>query len=274
METLLRTLNVYIKKGDNLDEDAFLVDIMHLVGKYVRSTFKDKGFRVPLFFGDSAGAGLRAEDILERLVEHRLMVQCCLAPDGLTWKELVAPLLDGAQYGDDVVSMDRLYPIQYMPKVSRAAKRLRVNVSEAELMARKVVHPVDLPRLAAGMQSGRIYRLRGSRSGSADNLFRQPRFLLEFQQTCWIKEGVAFADLVDEVQKSVKHGDVVLLLIALTLSPELQMWVGRGVLTLKPGVCSPGAGNSLLYRAAGEKQWTMQSAQAPGQSRSLMWRKG
>jgi hypothetical protein len=89
MEKLLRSLNVYIARGEK--EGEFRVRIMRFIEKYLHLKF-GSNFRVPLFFGDSAAA--KARDVLEWLLEHRIILQFCLGADSQTLKDLAHPLQD------------------------------------------------------------------------------------------------------------------------------------------------------------------------------------
>ena len=68
MQSLLRSLNVYIEPGKENDE--FYVEIMKFIQRFVQ--FKYAGnIRVPLFFGEFAGT--QADQALERIVEYHII---------------------------------------------------------------------------------------------------------------------------------------------------------------------------------------------------------
>ena len=80
LEMLLGRLNVYITKpGQPIQgmPDAFYICHMKMIEKFARERYSSD-YRVPLFFGGEA-YGIRAEDLLEKMVEQRLIVQTCMS---------------------------------------------------------------------------------------------------------------------------------------------------------------------------------------------------
>ena len=242
MEMLLRSLNVYIVPvgGDNAAGE-FFVEVMEFIAQYVRLKFANDN-QVPLFFGDSTCPGIKAEEVLERLVEHRIIAGLCLGPKAQTWKQLARPLLDDISFCDSPVCIDRARPMSRMPKFGgNNITPLPANISENDMLNMSVINPSDLTRVMTEiMLSPRIYR-PGDKSKSADTFIKQPDFLLEIQDKSGIADGLQFAQICKDMGKSLQRGNVVLLFIAIKLGTEVAGWAGKGVLTLKPGVYRRGA---------------------------------
>ena len=269
METLLQSLNVYIRPG--LEEGQFYVEVVQFVERYVQAKY-DRDFRVRLLFGECESPGGQAQCVLERLVEHRIIVDACLGPETQTWKQLAHPLLDNIEYGKEMVHIDRGAPIVMIPKfTNRTHKQLDANITEWDVLNMATLHHESLTWvMTAVVRSGRIYRPR-EMSRSADTFIKQPRFLLEIQDKSGVSAGLTFLDIIAEAGKCVQKGAVVLLIIHLKLSDEVAAWVGNGVLTLKPGNYSRGDDGSLLgwdangetYLIASGKQRTSKAGKKP-----------
>ena len=200
MDQLLRSLNVYIStSSDSAGEGTFNVVMMRFIQQFVRDNYGDKDFRVPLFLGDSGGAGLDAADVLERLVEHRIIVEACLAGRDVTWKSLMSPMLDDSAHGDDFVVLDRHAPLRMMPSANSTVKeRLGDNVTEEDVLRMLMIHPDDLTRVVVEiLRSGCFWRPR-AQSKSADTIGKQQRFTLELQQKSGMTAGLTFGDLLAE----------------------------------------------------------------------------
>jgi hypothetical protein len=108
--------------------------------------------------------------------------------------------------------------------------------------------------MAQVAQSCRIYRPR-DQSSSADTFIKQPGFILEIQDKSGVGGGLDFA-IVNEVGKSARSSDVVLLFVAIRLSPTLDGLVKDRVLTLKPGISSEGAGFLFYRESCDSTEWT------------------
>lgn len=257
MEHLLRHINVYIDRHDQRD-DQFLVAIFEFAAMYARQNIG--GFRARLYLGDCAGAGLDAAEVLERLVEHVIIVRSCMAPPRrtTTWRQLAFPLLNDISHCDQKVCIDQNCPLQRIPGVGgEGVRRLGEGISKSKILARKCIHPLDLPRVMEASECNRIYRPR-DKSASADTFVKQKDFVLEIQDKCCLTTVLAFNAIRAEVGKSLQSCDVVLLFIAMKLGSEVSQWVGPGVLTLTAGWYAPSSAShaQLLYAALGSDQWT------------------
>ncbi|CAE7372202.1 unnamed protein product [Symbiodinium microadriaticum] len=267
VEKLLSVLNVYITRGPGALENAaevkdvsFYIDIMDFIKVFVMETY-EQNFRTPLFFGDSAGAGLSADDVLERLVEHRIIVQACLA-DKTTWKALLSPLLDKSKHAGKGVQLDKHAPIKWMPAATAACK---VNVTnedtEEQVLQRSTIPPQSLTKVVNDkLRSNRIYRPR-PKSKSADTIIKQEDFVLEIQDKSGLGAPLEWAAVCTEVEKSIKDNEVSLLFIALALGPELFGCVGSGSLCLAAGTYCISTKGFLLFRPREATQWTFQCSQ-------------
>ncbi|CAE7828132.1 unnamed protein product [Symbiodinium sp. CCMP2592] len=178
---------------------SFYIDIMDFIKIFVMETY-EQNFRTPLFFGDSAGAGLSADDVLERLVEHRIIVQACLA-DKTTWKALLSPLLDKSKHAGKGVQLDKRAPIKWMPAATAACK---VNVTnedtEGQVLQRSTIPPQSLTKVVNDkLRSNRIYRPR-PKSKSADTIIKQEDFVLEIQDKSGLAAPLEWAAVCTEAQ--------------------------------------------------------------------------
>lgn len=205
VEKLLSVLNVYITRGSNPVESAaevenvsFYVDIMDFVKVFVLESYA-QDFRTPLFFGDSAGAGLSADDVLERLVEHRIIVQACLA-DNVTWKQLLSPLFDKSKHAGDAVQLDKHAPIKWMPAATSTAKGdVTSEDTEEQVLQRLTIPPDSFGKVVKEkLRSNRIYRPR-PKSGSADTIIKQENFVLEIQDKSGLAAPLDWATVCKEV---------------------------------------------------------------------------
>eukprot|EP00930_Biecheleria_cincta_P097665 TRINITY_DN8936_c0_g1_i1.p1 TRINITY_DN8936_c0_g1~~TRINITY_DN8936_c0_g1_i1.p1 ORF type:complete len:558 (-),score=77.98 TRINITY_DN8936_c0_g1_i1:72-1745(-) len=264
LEVLLGRLNLYIEPAGNLSEmeDAFYLCHMKMVDRFVREKYSSD-CRVRLFLGKDH-TGVVAASLLERLVEQRIIVQACLGPQG-TWKELLQPLLNGTMVDDYAVVLDKGCPLQLFPKVTVATKS---SMLTGPLPS--TIHPDNLEDAMDKVSSNRIYRT-APQSASADTFIKQSDFTIEIQDKSGLAAGVSFNDICEEVEKCLKKGRVLWVLVAMRLKRPLQSWVGDKPLLLKPGMYQQPAGNTargLLYRplhsdAWSEEIWNGERLEAP-----------
>ena len=264
IDKLLGLLNVYVSRRPGATTQDNLTFCLHAVGlvlRYTREKFVD--FRVPLLVGDpSFVPGLSPAQLLERLVEQRLIVHACLSPDGARWADVV-PLLRGSKWGSERVVLDRGSPIVSMPQVHSGEQTpVRLHDSESEILARARIPPSTLDTALQIMRSGRIYRPRPA-SSSADTFVKQTRFLLEIQDKSGVAAGLGLSEVLSEVAKSVRGQAVLLLFVALKLKDNLARMVQHGatkesgapVLVLGPGVYQEAKGGGVLFRRLEEHRW-------------------
>ncbi|CAE6956792.1 unnamed protein product [Symbiodinium sp. CCMP2592] len=108
------------------------------------------------FFGDSAGAGLSADDVLERLVEHRIIVQACLA-DKMTWETLLSPLLFESKRAGKRVQLDKHAPIKWMPAATAASKTTVTNEdTEEQILQRPTIPSQSLTKVAKSIEDTEV----------------------------------------------------------------------------------------------------------------------
>ncbi|CAJ1377033.1 unnamed protein product [Effrenium voratum] len=119
------------------------------------------------------------------------------------------------------------------------------------------LHPNDLARAVNQLSSNRLYR-PASKSSSADLFIKLPEVTIEVQDKSGLAIGVSFADIREEVAKSIGKGRVLWLLIALKLKESLGHWVGEEKpLVLTPGCYQEGKRKhgGLLYRPVESTGW-------------------
>eukprot|EP00434_Breviolum_minutum_P036636 symbB.v1.2.032469.t1/scaffold3898.1/size48671/1 len=255
LETLIGRLNIYISKPSKLIvgiEDPFYICHMKMVEKFVRARFSSD-CRVQLFLG--AETGMNAAQLLECLVEQRIIVKACLGQGiACSWKELLNPLLDGTMAAGKAVVLDRGCPLKPFPKVTQQAKPL----SEVTLPLPKILHPNNLLAAMKKMDSNKVYR-PGPQSGSADTFIKQDGFVIELQDKSGVASGITWGDVCKEVNKCLKDGHVIWVMIAIKLSETMLRWVGDKPLVLKAGYYQEEAvskNSMLLYRPECSKHWT------------------
>ena len=255
LELLIGRLNIYISKPSELIqgiEDPFYICHMKFVEKFVRANFSSD-CRVQLFLG--AETGMNAAQLLECLVEQRIIVKACLGQGiACSWKELLNPLLDGTMAADKAVVLDRGCPLKPFPKVTQQAKPL----SEVTLPLPKTLHPNNLLAAMKKMDSNKVYR-PGPQSGSADTFIKQDGFIIELQDKSGVASGITWGDVCSEVEKCLEDGSVLWVMIAMKLSETMMRWVGDKPLVLKAGCYQEEAGqrnSTLLYRPQCSKHWT------------------
>ncbi|CAJ1403875.1 unnamed protein product [Effrenium voratum] len=255
LETLLGRLNIYISKPSKLIvgiEDPFYICHMKMVEKFVRARFSSD-CRVHLFLG--AETGMNAAQLLECLVEQRIIVKACLGQDfACLWKVLLNPLLDGTMAADKVVVLDKGSPLKPFPKITQQAKSL----SEVTLPLPNILHPNNLSAAMEKLDSNKVYR-PGQKSGSADTFIKQEGFVIELQDKSGVASGITWSDICKEVNKCLKDGHVIWVLIAIKLSETMLRWVGDKPLVLKAGYYQEEAvskNSMLLYRPECSKHWT------------------
>lgn len=252
---LIGRLNIYISKPSKLIvgiEDPFYICHMKMVEKFVRARFSSD-CRVRLFLG--AETGMNAAQLLECLVEQRIIVKACLGQDfACSWKVLLNPLLDGTMAADKVVVLDKGSPLKPFPKITQQAKCL----PEVTLPLPKILHPNNLSAAMEKLDSNKVYR-PGQKSGSADTFIKQDGFVIELQDKSGVASGITWGDICKEVNKCLKDGHVIWVMIAIKLSETMLRWVGDKPLVLKAGYYQEEAvskNSMLLYRPKCSKHWT------------------
>ena len=254
LDLLLGRLNVYISKPEQPIEgmsDAFYISHMKMVEKFVREKYSSD-CRVPLFLGGEA-AGISAEDLLERMVEQRIIVQACMC-QGQRWGDVMKPLLHGTQAETLAVVLDQGCPLDTFPKITSAVTE-RKTIS---LPLPANLHPGNLAAAMQRLNSNRLYR-PAPKSNSADLFIKQQELIIELQDKSGVTAGVSFFDACQEVAKCIQEGPVLWVLVALKLTDSLLRCVGtKKPLLLTPGVYQEekSAEGGLLYRPNGKsKKW-------------------
>ena len=255
LDLLLGRLNVYIRKPSAPIKDmpdAFYICHMKMVEKFVREKYSSD-CRVQLFLGAEA-TGVSAADLLEHMVEQRIVVQACLCQEERAkWGDVMKPLLKGTKAESLEVVLDRGCPLNTFPKVTSATMQLK----EVTLPLPKQLHRSNLAAAMNCLNSNRMYR-PGPKSSSADLFIKQPHLTIEVQDKSGVSAGVSFSDVCEEVEKCIKEGPVLWVLLALKLTESLGRWVGKE----KPLVLIPGVyqeenhtGGGLLYSPNTKKTW-------------------
>ncbi|CAE7815878.1 unnamed protein product, partial [Symbiodinium microadriaticum] len=176
LDLLLGRLNVYISKPETPIKDvpnAFYISHMKMVEKIVREKYSSD-CRVPLFLGGET-AGISAEDLLEQLVEQRIIVQACMRP-GQRWGDVMKPLLHGTHAETLAVVLDQGCPLATFPKITSATTE-RETIS---LPLQANLHPNNLAAAMQLLSSNRLYR-PAPKSNSADLFIKQPNLIIELQ---------------------------------------------------------------------------------------------
>lgn len=256
LEVLLGRLNVYISKPETAidgmpDSDPFYISHMKMVEQFVREHYS-ADCRVQLFLGDE-GTTVKAEDLLENMVVHSIVVQACLQPDQAhtTWGTLMRPLLQGTKAEQLPVGLHRANPLKSFPKVTSSAKQL----STLGFPLPKQIHPDNLAAAMKLLEAGHLYR-PATMSRSADLFVKQQDLIIEVQDKSGVSIGVSFRDVRDEVGKCIPEGQVVWLLVALQLNDSLDRWVGqKEPLVLGSGTYEEEDGGGLLYRSLSQQKW-------------------
>ena len=255
LDLLLGRLNVYISKPATPIEDmpdAFYISHMKMVEKFVRERYSSD-CRVHLFLGAEA-AGVSAEDLLEQMVEQRIVVQACMCQEGQPklWGDVMKPLLHGTKAERIEVVLDHGCPLDTFPKITTAVTPLE----EVTLPLPKQLHSSNLAAAVNRLTSNRLYR-PAPKSSSADLFIKQSKLTIEVQDKSGVSAGVSFSDVCDEVAKCIKKGPVLWVLVALKLKESLVRWVGEE----KPLVLTPGVyqeektDGGLLYSPNAKRKW-------------------
>ncbi|CAE7914272.1 unnamed protein product, partial [Symbiodinium necroappetens] len=254
LDLLLGRLNVYISKPETAIKDvpnAFYISHMKMVEKFVREKYSSD-CRVPLFLGGET-AGISAEDLLEQLVEQRIIVQACMRP-GQRWGDVMKPLLHGTRAETLAVVLDQGCPLATFPKITSATTERE----KIRLPLPTNLHPNNLAAAMQLLSSNRLYR-PAPKSNSADLFIKQSNLIIELQDKSGVSVGVSFLDACQEVEKCIQEGPVLWVLVALKLTDSLLRCVGtEKALLLTPGVYQEekSAEGGLLYRPAGKsKKW-------------------
>ena len=253
LDLLLGRLNIYISKPETSIKglpDAFYISHMKMVETFAREKYSSD-CRVPLFLGGEA-AGISAEDLLERMVEQRIIVQACMC-QGQRWGDVMKPLLHGTQAETLAVEVDQGCPLDTFPKITSAVTE-RKNIS---LPLPATLHPRNLAAAMQRLNSNRLYR-PAPKSNSADLFIKQQELIIELQDKSGVTAGVSFLDACQEVAKCIQEGPVLWVLVALKLTDSLLCCVGKKKpLLLTPGVYQEekSAEGGLLYRPARSKKW-------------------
>ncbi|CAE7900861.1 unnamed protein product, partial [Symbiodinium necroappetens] len=204
-----------------------------------------------LLLGDTAG--ISAEDVLEQLVEQRIIVQACMCP-GQRWGDMMKPLLHGTHAETLAVVLDQGCPLATFPKITSVTTE-RENIC---LPLPTNLHPNNLAAAMQLLSSNRLYR-PAPKSNSADLFIKQSNLIIELQDKSGVSAGVSFIDACQEVDKCIQEGPVLWVLVALKLTDSLLRCVGtEKALLLTPGVYQEenSAEGGLLYRPAGKsKKW-------------------
>lgn len=256
LDRLLGRLNVYISKPETPIEgtpDAFYISHMKMVEKFVRERYSSD-CRVQLFLGGEA-TGVSAEDLLERMVEQRIVVQACICGEGhpKLLGDVMKPLLHGTKAERIPLVLDRGCPLDTFPKVTSVAMQLK----EVSLPLRNQLHPSNLAAAVNRLNSNRLYR-PAPKSRSADLFIKQSKLTIEVQDKSGVSAGVSFSDVCEEVAKCIEEGPVLWVLVALKLKESLGRWVGEErPLVLIPGIYQEEklTDGGLLYRPNTMKQW-------------------
>ena len=234
-------------------KDAFYISHMKMVEKFVRERYSSD-CRVQLFLGGEA-VGVSAEDLLEQMVEQRIVVQACMCQEGQPklWGDVMKPLLQGTKADSIAVVLDHGCPLNTFPKVTSATMQLK----EVSFPLPKQLHPSNLAAAMNCLNSNRMYR-PGPKSSSADLFIKQPHLTIEVQDKSGVSAGVSFSDVCEEVAKCIKKGPVLWVLVALKLRESLGRWVGEEKpLVLIPGVYQEekNTDGGLLYSPNTKKKW-------------------
>ena len=259
LDLLLGRLNVYISKPEQPIKgmsDAFYISHMKMVDKFVRKRYASD-CRVQLFLGDE-GTRAKAEDLLEHMVAHRIVVQACLHPQEshLNWGALMKPLLQGTKAEQLEAKLDRGCPLRSFPKVTASAQKLTKGASS---LPRQLRHE-DLAAAMQSLDSGRLYR-PGPMSSSADLFIKHPTLIIEVQDKSGVSTGVSFANVCQDVGKCIQQGSVLWVLVALKLNESLSHCVGEArPLVLGSGIYQEeelvdGGSGGLLYRPKSKGSW-------------------
>ena len=256
LDLLLGRLNVYISKPVTPIEDmkdVFYISHMKMVEKLVRERYSSD-CRVQLFLGGEA-VGVSAEDLLEQMVEQRIVVQACMCQEGQPkpWGDVMKPLLHGTKAERIEVFLDHGCPLNTFPKITNVVTPLE----EVTLPLPKQLHSSNLAAAVNSLTSNRLYR-PAPKSRSADLFIKQSKLTIEVQDKSGVSAGVSFSDVCEEVEKCIKEGPVLWVLVALKLKESLGRWVGEE----KPLVLIPGVyqeekhtDGGLLYSPNTKKQW-------------------
>ena len=256
LDLLLGRLNVYISKPATPIEDmkdVFYISHMKMVEKFARERYSSD-CRVQLFLGGEA-VGVSAADLLEQMVEQRIVVQTCMCQEGQPklWGDVMKPLLHGTKAERIEVVLDHGCPLNTFPKITNAVTPLE----EVTLPLPKQLHSSNLAAAVNRLTSNRLYR-PAPKSRSADLFIKQSKLTIEVQDKSGVSAGVSFSDVCEEVEKCIKEGPVLWVLVALKLKESLGRWVGEE----KPLVLIPGVyqeekhtDGGLLYSPNTKKQW-------------------
>ena len=262
MSQLLQVLNVYIT-GDGTtgssdpSSKSFKVHIFDFVRRFAKQHFADDP-AIPLFY-KSGSWSQGASPLLELLVEQRLLVRYSVGFQ--QWRELL-PMLKNSKLANDKAVLNEERPVRTFGKVTTQGTALpesKQNMSEEEWLSLKTMRPEDFGDFMSAVAPNYLYSQGDRASSSADSIVSQEGWKLELQAKALTSKALSWADVRQEVNKSLPEPhNVSLVIIALKLKAELEQWVNAtpdGILTLDAGDYEVGAGGHLRRESAdGESQ--------------------
>ena len=270
MGELLRLLNVYVT-GDgttSLSSDpsskSFKVHIFDFVRRFAKQHFADDP-AIPLFYKSGSGsqgasASASASALLEVSVEQRLLVRYSVGSK--QWRELL-PMLKNSKLANDKAVLNAECPVRTFPKVTTRgtvlSRESKQNMSEEEWLSLKTIRREDFADFMSAVAPNYLYSQGDRASSSADSIVAQEGWKLELQAKALTSKALGWADVRQEVAKSLPEPhNVTLVIIALKLKEELEQWVNAtpdGILTLDAAdyeVYEVGAGARGHLRRDGE----------------------